>query len=486
MNLSHLPDVIVDLIKEFIPPLNLVFVNKTLYTLYHPTIKMDIPLYQNIENKILIRIVNFLELNNYIVGGLQFDGCYIMKKDTYGNLLNDLNEYIKNELGYDITFDFKELDEIYYIPENELEIIKNDIKTKYAGENNYEMGLLFYEQIKDTIIKSGRDIFIKENNCWYNKEYEIERILLKKCYLSNIYKKIEDNKYEHYTSTAKGAKEIIESMLTNVLNSKDFLDLILENSKSKICFKNGVYFMDEKKFRLWNECKDIETVIILSYDFEPIPDEDKIKEIEQKIFKDVFGEDRYIDYLRFLARSISGEYEDKQFAIFTGERDCGKGVNTNQLELCFEEYINVTNGENFLYHKSCGDQAKKYSWMNKSVSSRITITNEIKMNNFDKNLILDGTTIKKFTSGGDRSEIRTNFKDEMNIKMRSRLIMMNNDIPEITPNDALENLIIFRGINKFVSDSKLEELKETVNNEDFLKIYKIADPKIKNKFSSIE
>lgn len=298
--------------------------------------------------------------------------------------------------------------------------------------------------------------------------------------------KKEHNKNRPYT--AKGAKEIIESMLIHIPHNNDFLDNILEKSRRKICFKNGVYFIDEQKFKNWDDedCKDIETVIILSYNFNPIKDNNKISEIENKIFKDVFGEDKYKEYLKFTARGIAGEYEDKQYAFFTGERDCGKGVNTNQFEISFEGYVNVTNAENFIYHKSSGDQAKRYSWLNNCVVPRITITNEIQMNTQDKNLILDGTMIKKFASGGDKTEIRTNHKDEKSIKIRSRLIMMNNDIPEITPNDALENLIMFRGINKFVSLKKLEELKKTIKNEDFLKIYKIADEKIKSNFNSEE
>ncbi len=47
MNFSSLPDVIVNLIKEFIPPQNLVFVNKKFYNLYHHNIKNYIPLYEN-------------------------------------------------------------------------------------------------------------------------------------------------------------------------------------------------------------------------------------------------------------------------------------------------------------------------------------------------------------------------------------------------------------------------------------------------------
>lgn len=47
MNITDLPDVIINLIKEFIPGQKLVFVNKIFYDLYHHTIRKTIPLYDN-------------------------------------------------------------------------------------------------------------------------------------------------------------------------------------------------------------------------------------------------------------------------------------------------------------------------------------------------------------------------------------------------------------------------------------------------------
>jgi len=45
--IKDLPDVIVDLIKEYIPLCKLVFVNSTYYKLYHHTIKKQIPFFDN-------------------------------------------------------------------------------------------------------------------------------------------------------------------------------------------------------------------------------------------------------------------------------------------------------------------------------------------------------------------------------------------------------------------------------------------------------
>jgi len=60
MNLSYLPDVITDLIKQFVPPESLVFVNKNYYNLYHHTIKKYIPLYGNYVREMIRRDNNIV------------------------------------------------------------------------------------------------------------------------------------------------------------------------------------------------------------------------------------------------------------------------------------------------------------------------------------------------------------------------------------------------------------------------------------------
>jgi hypothetical protein len=60
MNLYDLPDTIVDLIKEFIPPQKLVFVNRNFYNLYHHTIKTSIRLYENYVRDMIRRDNNIV------------------------------------------------------------------------------------------------------------------------------------------------------------------------------------------------------------------------------------------------------------------------------------------------------------------------------------------------------------------------------------------------------------------------------------------
>lgn len=58
--ISELPDDIINIIKEFIPPNKLVFVNKTFYNLYHYKIRKSIPLYENFVRDIIRRDNEFV------------------------------------------------------------------------------------------------------------------------------------------------------------------------------------------------------------------------------------------------------------------------------------------------------------------------------------------------------------------------------------------------------------------------------------------
>jgi hypothetical protein len=53
--ISELPNDVINLIKEFIPNHKRVFVNKRFYNLYHNTIRMNIPLYENYIRDIIRR-----------------------------------------------------------------------------------------------------------------------------------------------------------------------------------------------------------------------------------------------------------------------------------------------------------------------------------------------------------------------------------------------------------------------------------------------
>jgi len=143
------------------------------------------------------------------------------------------------------------------------------------------------------------------------------------------------------------------------------------------------------------------------------------------------------------------------------------------LKLAFGKYIRTTNSGNFkLKNNESTDNAKANSWILDYQFSRLAITNEISIvNQKDK---IDGNSIKKFCSGGDYLEGRKNFKDEVEFRVQSGLMICCNDFPEVSPADTLETCINIQMPSKFIDDTFDES-----NKFNGFKYYK-KDGKIKD------
>lgn len=83
-NISNLPDVIIEIIKEYVPKKIFVFTNKQNYTLYHSLIKGSIPKYENYIRDI-IRRDNFFVFE-YIVRE-NFEFWMKIKNYAYKNMI---------------------------------------------------------------------------------------------------------------------------------------------------------------------------------------------------------------------------------------------------------------------------------------------------------------------------------------------------------------------------------------------------------------
>ena len=155
-------------------------------------------------------------------------------------------------------------------------------------------------------------------------------------------------------------------------------------------------------------------------------------------------------WLNYIARGLAGHIEDKNWGVGIGERDCGKGVLVGMLENCFGEYCRSTNSENFLFKKGQSDSAKALSWLVPFEFKRLLLTNEITIDSEGK-IRINGNTLKKLSSGGDKIEARVNHKDEINFKIQARVCMFCNDLPPIEPADTKETSYMFRFPSKFLN-----------------------------------
>lgn len=426
---------------------------------------------QQMEKLTLLGLYQYCKENKFEVGALIHDGLHVSSKPN----LIDMEKYIKDKLDINIKLEIKEFQEINM---DKIHFCKNEV----------EGSEVIIKDLQDIFLRTDNELYILYNDVWYNDEKKIKFVL------KNIIKKYDiliknSFGFSNISKSSTGINKLVELILDSELIKEDYdIENKLFNSNLKcICFNNGFYNMEKNKFYKY-ENNNIYTRFKLSYDYEE-PTEEDLKEVNKLLFDPVFGDKKEIKHLfnNYVARSIAGNYEDKDWLIGLGERDSGKG---SYMELCkytFEDYVKFTNAENFKYKENVSDVAKSYSWLVRLQGCRLLVSNEFeKRKNGGE---VNGNMIKKICSGGDPIEARVNNKDEIEFKLQCKYMALLNDIPEITPSDAKERLIQFNYPYKFVDKDdkrcgKKTNLFEYKEGDENIKS-KLRQPRLRNAFFKI-
>jgi len=182
--------------------------------------------------------------------------------------------------------------------------------------------------------------------------------------------------------------------------------------------------------------------------------EDLVTRVFEGFLPDV---DQRKSLLNHLSRALAGHIEDKRWFVCMGMRNCGKGILCKLLMYAFGDFVQGTNAENLLVKDGhAQDAAKALSWMKDLEFKRITFTNEMPVGK----KTMDGDMIKKICSNGDWIEMRQNFKNESRIRSQSTLVVMVNDIPNVSPADAYQTMTAYKFDNEYHDISEFKELKE--------------------------
>jgi len=395
---------------------------------------------QTIECKCLLALRDSLKKYNYKVGALIHDGVHV-EKDKDKELDDPQTIYficneIFNKTGFKVELKIKEFQEVKEL--TDMIIIQTD---KEGGD-------IITEKLKHDYVISQERIFMRVNNVWTENEKVIKRNLIKEIGNMDIFMQ-KGEEIVPYSTMKKGCMD----MLTYVepTEDEDFVDKLWTSNLGKLCFKNGYWDFKKASLCPYEEDLDMHTTIKINRDLNT-PDFKVVKEVYDKILNPIFNKDEELMgcWLNYIARGLAGHIEDKNWAVGMGERDCGKGVLVGLLENCFGEYCRSTNSENFLFKKGQSDSAKALSWLVPFEFRRLLLTNEITIDSEGKYRI-NGNTLKKLSSGGDKIEARVNHKDEINFKIQARVCMFCNDLPPIEPADTKETSYMFRYPSKFLN-----------------------------------
>ena len=419
----------------------------------------------DIENEYLQKAIKILNKMNIIVSTLMFDGLmiYIGEYDV-DKLIQKMNKKFES-IG--IEWDIKKHNTELKEPLLEMEI-KTDISS-YQGEDIIDVGDFLLNNIfKGKLFRSGsfyyylgRDKII-ENIISNTKQIEAEMyqiIIRQDLYMKDGMEKNENDELEPHYSKISRKPGFVSTLIKHCLNCAEIDDNFVENvwreTQFKIFFNNGYFDFKQNKFI---EGEFNKTFIKVNRDFNQETNPEIRKQIFNKVLNPVFSIDNEEDktqqelleyFLYRMSRVMAGNIEDKRWILLQGLRNSGKGVISDILKNCFGHYVRTTNSGNFEFKRNVGDEGKALSWLIDFQFSRLAITQEINISDNNK---INGNSIKKFCSGGDYFQARKNFKDEIEFKIQSALMVCCNDLPETNPTDCLEFMDEFQMKSKFIDE----------------------------------
>jgi hypothetical protein len=231
---------------------------------------------------------------------------------------------------------------------------------EYANDDKEASNILF-ERLKPILKSYNGRLFYFKNHIWIEDNNKISGEILIFITESNIYRLVND-KIRPYCQNLNAAKSVQELLFEKIKvnnNDNELYNKFHNTTKYRLCFEDGVLDFKTKTFYKWVDV-DFEyysTIMLNRHysDYFKNPNRKIINEIKNSIFVNMYGDKTDIA-LHFLARAIAGNCEDKNFATYVGNRNCGKGVQYEILEYGFCDYIKTFELGNLLYNRTTAGQ----------------------------------------------------------------------------------------------------------------------------------
>ena len=198
-------------------------------------------------------------------------------------------------------------------------------------------------QLNGVIVYCRGQMFFKNNNIWINSKPTIDSQILDFILTAKMYK-CDGKKESPYGQNVKNAKNIREALYCKITKNPDdnFYEKFHTTTKGRLAFLDGVLDFRAQVFYKWEDVDfgyySTQQINRNFGDYFENPNREIIDLVKNKIYDIAFG--KKVDIaLHFLSRGIAGHNEDKNWATYIGNRDCGKGVIYDSLVYAFEGYV---------------------------------------------------------------------------------------------------------------------------------------------------
>jgi len=366
---------------------------------------------------------------------------------------------------------------------------------------------ILYLHLQDRLKVCGGAVFFKKDVVWESSKQKVDLYLLNFILSKTNLKKMGGGKspspkpYSTNVSGARALRDALYSVLYADAEDETLLNKFVSTTRGRLCFLDGVLDVTAKdaslnqvgKFYKWDEV-DFEyyTPVQIQRDFADYfasPDTTVMDTIKKDIFETLFNKDCE-KALHFFARGVAGEFEDKTWGLLMGNRNCGKGVIDTLSKTALGKYHANFEGTNLLCNSSRflkqEQPEKQLAFVLDIQFARLAFSQELPPPTKNKTIKVNADLIKKINSGGDPLKGKRNYDVFITeFTNMSRMIVMCNDCPEFTNDDALETCCEFNSTISFKPKCELDELKKT-KCELVLRQYREGDPLIKDKCKTDE
>jgi hypothetical protein len=393
-------------------------------------------------------------------------------------------------------------------------------------DDDNEGAELIYNLIKDRFKFCSGNIFFKQTNVWVNSKHKVDNHLLHFILTKTNLSKLSGGKNptpKPYSTNVGGAKALREALYAKLIvegEDNTLLQKFITTTRGKLCFLDGVldltYINPETqkkgKFYVWEPtfegegearvCNNEGEYVNFPY-YTPVqiernfaeyfanPVEKDMETIKSQIFANLFGEVDCERALSFFARGVAGHFEDKAWSLYIGNRNSGKGVIDCLAKSSIGQYHANVEAQNLLCNSSRTlkqeQPEKQMAFAMDFQFARLTFSQELPPPPKNKSIKLNADIIKKLCSGGDPLKGKRNYDIFITEFInQSRLIIMANDCPSLTNEDALQTCCEFNSTISFKTKEEIDGMKAKGEDPLVLKQFKIGDPFIKDKCKTDE
>jgi len=334
------------------------------------------------------------------------------------------------------------------------------------------------EMLQDDLIYANK-AYIKKDNVWVCQPEQVHAILMNFIMYAPLLKPNEKNDTPYWANYSS-ADKLTKCVLQRVSLTQTDYSKFHTTTKYRFCFLNGVLDFRTKQFYPWDKV-DFEYYPIVQIPLEySTGNRDKMTEIESNILLPLFGSKLALAK-KFLARALAGCSEDKNFATYLGNRDCGKGI-LNELLDAFGGYVHSFPVKNILCERNRGggETSRDLYWLMDFEYTRLAISQEIPEE--CKGWKLQNEKVKMICSGGDTLTARRNYdRVDTKFKTQATMFLMGND-PIAMEGDVKEHWLEFESAVQY----KSQEFLDSIEDELTKRKYRVADPTLKQRITTAD